>query len=138
MSFLRESKQRPGPAIGILITILSVTSAVTTPADPTSQANPTAVFATDANAGLNAERVVHGAAAVVDDHIIPMDDVILACLRKYRSYVIDQMVQGYVIDRECNKRGITVSELQIDKQIEVLRNNLAPSTLDETLEKHHT
>jgi len=137
MSLIQEPKRWSRPGTGILVALLTVTSAVAAPGDPPSQAIPAAVFATDTNAGANVERVVPGAAAVVDAHIVPMDDVILACLRKYRSYVIDQIVQGYVIDRECKRRGITVNESEIDKQVEGLRKNLAPSTLDETLEKHH-
>jgi len=134
---LLEPKRWSRPITSVLIAFLTVTSVVAAPADPPSQAIPAAVFATDTNAAANAERVVSGAAAVVDAHIVPMDDVFLACLRKYRSYIIDQIVQGYVIDRECKRRGITVSESEIDKQVEDLRKNLAPSTLDETLEKHH-
>ncbi len=126
------------PAIGILVTFYTVTFMVAAPGDQPSQIIPSAVFATDTNAGANAEAVVPGAAAVVDAHIIPINEVVLTCLRKYRSYVIDQMVQGYVVDRECKKRGITVSESEIDKQVEYLRKNLAPSTLEETLKQHHT
>jgi parvulin-like peptidyl-prolyl isomerase len=137
MSLILEPKRWSKPITSVLIAFLTVTSVVTATAGPPTQAIPTAVFATDTNAGANAERAVPGAAAVVDAHIVSMDDVILTCLRKYRSYVIDQIVQGYVIDRECKRRGITVSESEIDKQVEDLRKNLAPSTLDETLEKHH-
>jgi foldase protein PrsA len=113
-------------------------SAVAAPPDSPSYTGSNAVFATDANAGVNVEKALPGAAALVDDHIIPMEEVILVCLRKYRSYVIDQIVQGYVVDRECQKRGLTVSESEIDKRIADLGEKLAPATLDETLKKHHT
>jgi parvulin-like peptidyl-prolyl isomerase len=96
-----------------------------------------AVFATDTNAGANIDQAVPGAAAVVDDHVIPMDDVIVLCLQQERSYVIDQMLQSYVLDRECEKRGITVSEEEIDKRVAELRASLAPATLDDTLKRHH-
>jgi parvulin-like peptidyl-prolyl isomerase len=120
----------------IVIHVVVVPRAVA--ADLPQPATATAVFATEPNAGLIAGKPVPGAAAVVDGHIIPMEDVILACLRKYRSYVIDQMVQGYVLDRECRKRGITVSEAEIDKRISDLRRNLAPSMLEASLAQHHT
>jgi len=74
---------------------------------------------------------------MVDDHVIPMDDVIVTCLLKNRSYVIDQMVQSYVLDRECEKRGVTVSESEIDKRVADLRASVAPATLEETLTMHH-
>src|SRR6267154_6694833 len=109
MSLIHEPRRWSRPAIRVSIAFLTAASAVTAPVDPPSQTIPAAVFATDTNAGANAERIVPGAAAVVDAHIVPMDEVVLACLRKYRSYVIDQMVQGYVIDRECKRRGIIVS-----------------------------
>ena len=96
-----------------------------------------AIFATDTNANSQAETKVPGAAAVVDDHVIPMDDLVVACLQKERSYVVDQMIQGYVLDRECEKRGITVSEEEIDKRVVELRASLAPDTLEHTLQLHH-
>lgn len=122
----------------ILIAIYGIICPVFASGDSPSQAIPTALFATDTNAGVNIGKAVPGAAAIVDGHIITMEDVILTCLRKDRSYVIDQMIQSYVLDRECEKRGITVSDVEIDKRIEDLRKNLAPATLDETLEEHHT
>src|SRR6266568_1215931 len=99
----------------------------------------TSLFIANASVtGANAGKAMPGAAAIVDDHVIPMDDVTLACLRKFRSYVIDQMVQSYVLDRECQRRGITVSDSKIDLQIADLRSNLAPATLEETLKQHQT
>ena len=123
--------------INRLIVLCSMACSVAVFGDSTQHTNSIAVFATDANAGMNVDKTIIGAAAVVDGHIIPMEDVILECLRKYRSYVIDQMVQNYVLDRECEKRGITVDESEIDKKIAELRTNLAPVTLEDTLEEHH-
>jgi parvulin-like peptidyl-prolyl isomerase len=126
------------PAITlIMVAIFTAISAVATATNSQTRAISTAVFATDTNAGANVGTIVPGAAAMVDDHIIPMDDVIVACLLKNRSYVIDQMVQSYVLDRECEKRGITASESEIDKRVADLRASLAPATLEETLTLHH-
>src|ERR1700679_438645 len=132
MTLTREFKRR---FVVILIAIYSIICPVFASVDSPKQATPTALFATDTNAGVNVE-VVPGAAAVVDGHIISMDDVIVMCLHKYRSYIIDQMIQNYVLDRECKKRGITVSEVEIDKRIANLRTNLSPVTLEETLKGH--
>jgi parvulin-like peptidyl-prolyl isomerase len=137
MILTQELKGRSMVITSLLVAILAITSAVTASAGPPAQSIPAAVFATDTNAGANAEKVVPGAAAVVDGHVIPMEDVTVECLRKYRSYEIDQMVQKYVLDRECEKRGITVNESEIDKRIAELRTNLAPATLEDTLEEHH-
>jgi parvulin-like peptidyl-prolyl isomerase len=137
MISMQQLKRRSTLITSLLIAIHFAAVARAVAADLPLSPGPTATFATDPNAGLNAGKAVPGAAAVVDGHIIPMDEVILVCLRKYRSYVIDQMVQGFVLDRECGRRGITVSEAEIDKQIADLRRNLAPSTLEETLAQHH-
>ncbi len=123
--------------VAISTAIYGLTCAVFAANDPLSPATSTALFATDTNAGMNIEKVVPGAAAMVDEHIIPMDDLIVECLRKDRSYVVDQMIQSYVLDRECEKRGINVSDAEIDKRIEELRRNLAPASLEETLQLHH-
>jgi parvulin-like peptidyl-prolyl isomerase len=95
------------------------------------------VFATDAHNGLNAEPTAAGAAAVVDGHVISMEDVTLECLHKYRSYVVDQMLQNYILDRECKRRRISASEAEIDGRIAKLRTDLAPATLEDTLAEHH-
>lgn len=134
MTLTRESKRR---LMVVAIVIQGIICSVLAPADSPSQATSTRLFATDTNGGANVEKMAPDAAAMVDDHIIPMNDLILECLLKDRSYVIDQMVQGYVLDRECKKRGIIVSEAEIDKRVEDLRKTLSPSTLDETLKMHH-
>jgi parvulin-like peptidyl-prolyl isomerase len=125
----------------VLFLIIAVIFSVATPraisAEPHSAAVPNAIFATDTNAGANVGKIVPGAAAMVDGHIIPMDELVVACLHKERSYVVDQMIQGYVLDRECEKRGIKVSEEEIDKRVGDLRASLAPDTLEHTLEIHH-
>ena len=121
---------------GTLIVIPGLTSTAAL-ADPPPQGDSAAVFATDTNAWMTTETAVPGAAAIVDGHVIPMEDVVLDCLRKYRSYVIDQMVQNYVVDRECQRRGIVVDQSVIDQRIAELRTNLAPATLEDTLREHH-
>ncbi len=90
-----------------------------------------------AGADASANPTITNAAAIVDGHVIPMEDVALKCLRENRTFVIGQMIQVYVLDRECQKRGITVSEAEMDKYIAQWRANLAPATLEDTLKKSH-
>ena len=90
------------------------------------------------DAKMDFEQLRKEPAADIDGHIIPMEDVIFSCLRLDRTYVIDQMIQKYVLHRECIKRGIVVRELEIDQRVSELRTNLAPVTLEETLKEHHT
>src|SRR4030095_10186735 len=106
-------------------------------ASPQSNSSPVPL-ATKPNVGQNADKIIAGAAAVVDDHIIPLEDVTLACLRQYRSFVVDQMLQIHVLDRECKRRDIAVSESEIDQKVEELRKALAPETLEETLKSKRT
>jgi parvulin-like peptidyl-prolyl isomerase len=90
-----------------------------------------------AGAGASANPTITNAAAIVDGHVIPMEEVALKCLRENRTFIIGQMIQVYVLDRECKKRGITVSEAEMDKYFAQWRANLAPATLEDTLAKNH-
>jgi parvulin-like peptidyl-prolyl isomerase len=102
------------------------------------QAGTTNTSAGDASgAGAGANSTITNAAAIVDGHVIPMEDVALKCLRENREFIIGQMIQHYVLDRECQKRGITVAEAEMDKYFAQWRTNLAPATLEDTLEKNH-
>lgn len=100
-------------------------------------ASAPAVFATDAAARDGSNPPVANAAAIIDGHIISLEDVTLECLRKNRSPIVDQMLQNYILDRECKRRGISVDEAEIDRRIAELRSNLAPATLEDTLQLHH-
>ncbi len=90
-----------------------------------------------AGADVSANSMITNAAAIVDGHVIPLEDVALTCLRENRAFIIGQMIQVYVLDRECQKRGITVSEAEMDGYIAQWRTNLAPATLEDTLKKNH-
>jgi len=96
------------------------------------------VFATDVTTDAPAVVPAGAAAAVVDGHVIPMRDVIAACLRADRADIVDQMVQDYVVDRECAKQGIVVSDADIDNAVDELRKNLAPMTLEQVIAQHHS
>ena len=81
------------------------------------QAGTTNTYAGDmAGADASANPTITNAAAIVDGHIIPMEDVALRCLRENREFIIGQMIQVYVLDRECQKRGITVSEFGLPER----------------------
>ena len=104
---------------------------------PPIRAGTAAVFATDAVSGAATNLPVADAAAVVDGHVISLEDVTVECLRKYRSPIVDQMLQNYILDRECHRRDLAVDEGEIDRRIAELRTNLAPATLEDTLKIHH-
>lgn len=96
---------------------------------------PTAAFGTAASAEPDRSMVP---AAVVDGHVIPLSSVTAACLRSSRARVVDQLVQNYVVERECRRRGIVVSEEAIDARIEKLRAAAAPQTLEQLIASHHS
>ncbi len=78
------------------------------------------------------------AAAVIDGHPIPMQDVLEKCMAAYGPKVTDVLVQNYLVDRECSERGIAVKESEIDERVEALRRQCAPMTLEEGMKVHHT
>jgi hypothetical protein len=93
-------------------------------------------FVDDSN--LVAGKPLPETAAVIDNHPIPMKEVVAQCLAVCGPKFTDILVQNYLVDRECERLGITVSELEIDARVEQLRRQCAPSTLDEGLKIHHT
>jgi foldase protein PrsA len=96
------------------------------------------VFATDGAGAHCASNGPAGVAAEVDGHKILLRDVQATCLRKYRSPIVDQMVQNYVLERECAKKGIVVTEAEIDKEVENLRKTVAPQPLEDVIALHHS
>jgi len=103
---------------------------------PPQHATPTAIFATEKNQSGHAAKLMPGVAAVVDGHSIAMNDVVILALRNNRSYVVDQMIQQYVVDRDCQRRGIVIPESEIDAKIAQLRKALAPKTLEAEIKEH--
>jgi len=77
-------------------------------------------------------------AAVIDGHAIPMNEVVEKCLANSGPKTVDILVQNYVVDRECERLGIIVSEAEIDQRVNKLRQQLAPHTIEEGLTLHHT
>jgi len=75
-------------------------------------------------------------AAVVDGHVIPMDQIVLTSVRQDRDYVVDQMIQAFVIDRESRKRKIVVSGKEIDARVAEFAKGVAPATVGATLKLH--
>lgn len=105
-------------------------------AAPPPHAGPAQVFANDAGS-TTVGQATPSAAAIVDGHVIPLDQVVLLSLRDDRAYVIDQMIQDYVVDRECRRRGLKVGEAEIDAGVEKFRKAIAPATIADTLKEHH-
>jgi len=116
---------------GIIITALLLN--LSADADMTTGS---AVFATDAGAGANTNPAITNAAAIIDGHAISLEDVRLKCLRDYREGFLQKMIPDYILDRECEKRGITVPEAEIDQRIAELRTNLAPTMLEDKLKQN--
>lgn len=75
-------------------------------------------------------------AAIVDGHVIPMDEIVLTSVRQDRDYVVDQMIQAFVIDRESQRRKIVVSNKEIDARVAEFAKGVAPATVDATLKLH--
>jgi len=121
-----------------MTTILATICTAAFAAGPPQHAGPTQVFATDTGTGAHGPKVMPGVAATVDGHPIAMNDVVILALRNDRSYVVDQMIQNFVVDRDCKRRGIVVPEAEIDKRIAQLRKALAPKTLESEIKAHNS
>jgi foldase protein PrsA len=78
------------------------------------------------------------AAAVIDGHPIPMKDVEAVCMASFGPPMATVFVQNYVVDRECERRGIKISDAEIDRRVAELSKNIAPMTIEEGLKQHHT
>ncbi len=100
-----------------------------------SRANIT--YATDAECAPALGKPLPKAAAVVDGHVIPMQDVAAECLAENGPRVVDILVQNFIVDRECKRRNIVVSVAQVDQRVNALRKMIAPHTLDEGLAARH-
>jgi parvulin-like peptidyl-prolyl isomerase len=137
MTLTQGSRRWLMVSTNLLIAIYGITHSVAASVDSPTPAGSSAVSATATKIGPGTEKVIPGAAAVVDGHIISMEDVTLECLRQCRSQVVTPMIQNYVLDRECKNRHIIVSESEIDRRIEALRKKLAPATIEESLKTHH-
>lgn len=75
-------------------------------------------------------------AAIVDGHVIPMEGIALTCVREDRDYVVDEMIQAFVVEREAKRRGMIAGEGEIDKRVDEFRKAIAPSTVSATLVQH--
>lgn len=102
---------------------------------PPPHGTATAAFGTAASAEAGQSAVP---AAIVDGHVIPLSSVTAACLRSSRARVVDQLVQSYVVERECRRRGIVVSKHAIDARVALLREAAAPQTLEQLIAAHHS
>ena len=132
------AKSRIWPVAAAATTICMSTAACLTLHAQSLREATSRVFATDTTAEAPALQPDGPAAAVVGGHVIPMKYVVAICLRDDRSNVVDQMVQDYVVDRECARQGIVVTDADIDKQVDTLRKNLAPATLESVIAVHHS
>lgn len=110
--------------------IAAILCAVSAPVN--AAAPPAAQPSTSSGLGDSAR----GAAAIVDGYVIPMCDIELSCLRTQREYVVGQMIQNYVIERECKKRGLAPSEAEIDRSVADLRKQYTPVSLEDTIAAH--
>ena len=94
-------------------------------------------FVLDAEAIAQSGKALPDAAAVVDGHPIPMADVVAQCLAQDGPEVVDRLVQNYLVDAECKRRGLKITDPQIDERIENLSRKIEPHTIDEGLQSHH-
>jgi len=112
------------------------TSPPAPPAPPTATALPTTP-STAAATPAATPTGPPGAAATVDDHVIPMQDVINLAMRLGFDKITNDLVDNYLFQREADKQHVTCTEADIDAKIDDLKKQIAPATLDQALSTHH-
>jgi len=80
---------------------------------------------------------VQGVAAKVEGHSIRTSEVETTALRRYRQDILDGLIDNYLIERESERLQVTVSETEIDDQVQALVEAIRPRTLEEGLKQHH-
>lgn len=86
---------------------------------------------------VDSAAVNSGVAAVVDGHTISTDEVEKIAARRYGQDILDGLIDDFLIEREAERLHVTVSEAEIDHQVQMLAEAIKPKTLDEGLEEHH-
>lgn len=78
-----------------------------------------------------------GVAATVDGHAITIEDVEKSALHRYGPEVLDNLIDDYLVEREAGRLHVTVSQTEIDDQVQSLARAISPKTLEEGLNEHH-
>lgn len=76
-------------------------------------------------------------AAIVNGHTITLSQVTEIVMRQDAANITSNLIDNYLVDAECQKRGITVPQSLIDDSVNGLAKAIAPETLDEGLKQHH-
>lgn len=86
---------------------------------------------------IDSAAVHSGVAAVVDGHTISTEEVERIAARRYGQEILDGLIDDFLIEQEAERLHVTVSEAEIDHQVQVLTEAIKPKTLEEGLEEHH-
>lgn len=69
-----------------------------------------------------------GVAAVINGHTITTEQIAERCILRYGRAVLNEMISRLVIERECRRRNLTISEADIDKEIREMAMKFLPLT----------
>jgi parvulin-like peptidyl-prolyl isomerase len=73
-----------------------------------------------------------GVAALVNGHVISLQDVADACIQKYGKEVLGEMIDRKIVEQACRQANIIISEQDIDKEIHEMAVKHLPLTRDGT------
>jgi len=111
------------------------------PAPPTAASLPTPATTTTTTVSTTTTSTTEpgppGAAATVDGHVIPLQDVIDYAMRLGFQRITDDLVDNYLFQREADKQHVTATDAEIDAKIDDLKKQIAPATLEQALQTHH-
>lgn len=76
-------------------------------------------------------------AAIVNGHTITLTQVTDMVMRVDAANITHKLIDDYLVDQECKRRGIVVPDSEVDASVENLARMLAPTSLEEGLKEHH-
>lgn len=77
-------------------------------------------------------------AATVNGQDIPLARVSQLSMEMAGPGVLDQLIGNLLVDQEAKKRGITVTDVDVDAELDRVREAVKPQTLAEAMREHHT
>lgn len=118
---------------GAAVAVVSVASRARAPM-PSRQPHGHPVASPDSPRNLD---LTSDVAAVVNGSTIPISRVRELALRSAGPVVLDQLIGDALIEQEARKRNIVVTPAEVDHRIDVIRNQMQPNGLDESLRARH-
>jgi parvulin-like peptidyl-prolyl isomerase len=78
-----------------------------------------------------------GVAAIVDGHIITVDQVTELSTQLGGKGILNQLIGNKLVDHAAQKAGITIADSEIDSNLKHVSDTISPQTIDQYLSQRH-